>query len=177
MSGQQVVDLYKSLRGRADQYPDQGFDVSGRSNQSLAQAHKDLAASIKNDAASYLSSTGRGKLAQDWNDAIVYRAKSGAYEQALDGAGNVRVPELKRQLFKADVPLSDNAEMMAHIGASDPELFRGTPAAPRPGLMRRATAATLPAAGAAVGASLAGAPGAVAGEFLGKHFGDKLLRP
>lgn len=174
ITGQQAVDLSKALRAKANQFPDFGVNADNLAYSKISQAHVDAARAIENDVRSQLTADGNAKLADDWDAARVYRAKSGAYEEALDGAGNVRVPELKKQLFKAGVPLSGNAEMLANVGAQYPELFRATPAAPQPSILRKAAARSLPAIGGAVGAHF-GPFGAALGVEGGENLGRRLL--
>ena len=173
----QLVDQSIALRAKAKQFPDTGVNANNQTYQSIAQAHIDAARALENDARTTVSNNGDEELADNWDAARIYRAKSGAYEDALDGAGNVLPTVLKKQLLKAGVPLSDNAEMMANIAASHPELFRPVPTAPAPGLMKKAAAATLPVLGAGAGSYLSGPAGAIAGSVIGEHYGQKLLTP
>src|SRR6185437_6780554 len=122
ITGQQAVNLSKSLRSRANQLDGmQGANANNQLWSEVADAHRDAALAIENDVKSHLAGTGRSQLADAWDAGRVYTAKSYAYEHALDGAGNVRVMDMKRQLLNGE-PLSDNAELLATIGAQHPKL-------------------------------------------------------
>ena len=176
-TGQQVVTLSKALRAKANQFPDYGVNASNQTWSSISQAHMDAARSLEDDARTQFASDGNEQLADAWDAARVYRAKSAAYEHSLDGAGNIKATDLKNQLVKQGVPLTDNAELIANVAAQAPELFKGGPQAPQPGLVRQGVASALPWAGAAIGAHVAGPGGAIAGEVLGKRLGQKLAPP
>lgn len=176
ITGQQAVDLTKKLRNRANQLDGiQGVNANGDLWSDVAKAHLDAANAIENDVKTHLESIGNGGLADDWHDARVYTAKSYAYQHALDGAGNVRVPDLKRQLLNGE-PLSDNAEVLATVGAQNPELFRSTPAQSKPGIIRRAAARTVPVLGGIAGSHL-GPFGTALGVEAGQGIADRLLSP
>src|SRR6202020_2710 len=102
--------LSKTLRARAAQLDKaQGITASGDIPSDLADAHRDAAEAIENATKSHLENTDRGDLAQDWDDARVYTAKTYSAQDALDGAGNVNVSKLKQQILKGK-PLSGNLE-------------------------------------------------------------------
>lgn len=180
ITSQQGMQLSQTLRARASQIPDIGMNPATNQMWSdIGKAHIDAAKAIEGDMRTQFESDGQGQLADDWHNAVVYRAKSAAYEDALDGAGNVRATVLKNQLVKQDVPLTGNAKMIATVAAKQPEMFKGQPAAPRPGLVRKATAAVAPYAGAAVGGAAGtfiGVPGigAAGGAILGSHISNVL---
>lgn len=182
ITGQQAVDLSKALRARANQLDGlQGVNANNQLWSDVANAHRDAAVAIENDVREHLTARGQGQLADAWDAARIYRAKSGAYEHALDGAQNVRVPDLKRQMINGR-PVSDNMEILANMGAQHPELFRNTPAARRPGIMRRIVGRSVPALSAAGGAAVGGmvgfpSTGAVIGEGLGSGLEGKILPP
>src|SRR6185437_3705151 len=171
----------KMLAAGRHEYASPGYDgVQGANanNQlwsEVADAHRDAALAIENDVKSHLAGTGRSQLADAWDAGRVYTAKSYAYEHALDGAGNVRVMDMKRQLLNGE-PLSDNAELLATIGAQHPKLFSSTPAAPKPGLLRRAAARTVPVVGGMVGSHF-GPFGTAVGVELGQNVSDRLIPP
>jgi hypothetical protein len=177
ITAQQGVDASIALRAKAKQFPDYGVNANNQSWESVAKAHVDAARAIEGDIRTNLSSNGQESLADDWDNARVYRAISGAYEDALDGAGNVRVPELKKQLLRQGVPLTGNAAMLAKIGAAYPEMFKATPAAPQVGIVKKAVASTLPAVLGAAGAHVGGPFGAALGVGAGESLGNKVLRP
>ena len=176
MTGQQAVEFSKILRARANQLDMPGANAAGDLWSDVSQAHRDAAHAIEDDVTNHLTANGQGDLATAWDAARRYNAKSYAYQSALDGAGNVRVPDLKRQL-KNDVPLSDNAELIANIGASHPELFSGAPARPvEPGIVRKAAAKVAPAAGAVIGSHF-GPLGTILGTATGENIGERILKP
>jgi len=177
ISGAQAVDLSKKLRYRANQY-DRQAQLSGNPEASdLAELHRGAAEALEDAVRDHLSSTGQEKLAQDWDAARVYTAKTYSVQNALDGAGNVKVTALKQQLLK-NKPLSGNLETLANLGAQYPQAFKLSPvSAPAPGLIKRGIAGALPTIGTGAGAHVFGAPGAVAGKIIGEHLSEKILPP
>jgi hypothetical protein len=160
----------------------QGITASGDLPSDLADAHRDAAEAIEDATQQHLAATGRGQLAQDWDDARVYTAKTYSAQGALDGAGNVNVSKLKQQILKGK-PLSGNMETLANLGAQYPEAFRLTPpSAPAPGMIRRGAAALAPSAGALMGEALGsglGLPGvgSVMGAAGGKVAAERIVPP
>lgn len=177
ITGQQAVDLTKMLRNRAAQLDKAtGVTASGDTPADLAAAHRDLAEGIEDSVRDRLTATGRQQLADDWNNARIYTAKTYSVQSALDGAGNVKAGDLKTQLFKKQVQLSGNLEDLAHLSAAYPEAFRASRVTmPQVGPVKRAVAGALPLAGASVGGALGGGWGAAGGERGGAYLSNKLL--
>jgi hypothetical protein len=174
ITGQQAVNFSQVLRNRANQLDKvPGANASGQLWSEVADAHRDAAVAIENDVRSKLTDDGNEQMADDWNNARIYTAKTYTYQHALDGAGNVRVPDLKRQMLNGK-PLSDQSELLAHMGAQYPEMFRPNPAVPQPSMLRRAGARVLPAALGAAGSHL-GPFGAALGVEAGENLGKRLL--
>lgn len=175
MNGDQAVDSSRYLRNRASK----NF-TAAKGNPVLedtAQAHWDAAQAVEDEIERHLHSQGKGQMATDWDNARIYGAQSHSIESALDGAGNVKVTNLKQQLLKGK-PLSGNSEMLATLGAQYPRAFTLTQeSAPAPGLIRRATAGSLPLAGAGIGAHLGGPLGAVGGKMVGQSMADRIIPP
>lgn len=182
ISGKEAVNLSRKFRYRANQYDKQAMLSGSPEASDLAELHRGAAEAIEEAVKQHLDSSGNGQLAQDWDNARVYVAKTYSVQNALDGAGNVKVTDLKRQLLK-NKPLSGKLEMLANLGAQYPEAFRLTPASgPKPGLVRRATAAVIPHAATAAGAGLGSAigfpgAGAVAGRAVGESLSNRIVPP
>lgn len=177
ITGQQAVELTKVLRNRANQLDKAtGITASGDIPADIARAHRDLAETIEDSVREHLKSTGRESLADDWEKARVYTAKSYSVESALDGAGNVRASDLKTQLFKKGKPLSGGLEDIANLAAQHPEAFKiSRVTQPAPGVVRKAVAGALPAIGAGLGGYFGGGVGGFAGERTGHAIGEKVL--
>lgn len=184
ITGQQAVTLSKTLRNRATQLDKaQGITASGDIPADLADAHRDAAEAIENDTQAHLQDTGRGDLAQAWDDARVYTAKTYSAQDALDGGGNVNVSKLKQQILKGK-PLSGNLETLANLGARYPSAFKLTPeGAPNaPGVIRSTAAALAPAAGGLMGEVMGsglGVPGigSAIGAGVGRSVAGKIVPP
>ena len=173
ITGQQAVDFSQKARYLANQLEKNGQNPFARQD---AQMYRDAAEAVEDSVRDHLSSTGRGKLATDWDNARVYAAKSHSVESALDGAGNVRATDLKTQLFKKGKPLSGSLEDIANLSAQYPEAFKiSRVTQPSPGVVRKAVAGALPAVGAGVGGYLGGGVGGFAGERAGRAVGEKVL--
>jgi hypothetical protein len=170
ITGARAVELSKYLREKATDYFKEGTVEANEKGQ----AHWDAAQAIEDAVERRLNATGQGQVADAWDAARTYYAKTYSVQSALDGAGNVVVPKLKTQLIKGK-PLSGGLEDLATMGATNPEAFKTTPQAPQAGLIKRITAGVAPSAGATLGAVIGGGPGALAGELAGKKFGQKLL--
>lgn len=178
MSGQQAVDLSKNLRFRANQY-DRQASISGNPEASdLADTHRDAAQVIEDAVQRHLEKNGQGSLADDWDSARIYTAKTYSVQNALDGAGNVKVPALKQQLLKGR-PLSGNLEVLGNLGAQYPKAFTPTlESAPKIGLGRELAAKGVEMAGTGAGALIGSGipiPGAsAAGAIIGGTAAGKL---
>jgi hypothetical protein len=174
MTGSEAVDFSRYLRNKANKY----FAAAKGNPQyeDIGQAHWDAAQAVEDAVKDHLESTGKGQMASDWDKARVYAAKTYSVENALDGAGNVKVTDLKRQLLKGK-PLSGDLETLANLGAQYPEAFRTTRVTmPQAGPIRRATAAAAPVVGAGVGGWLGGPLGGAAGTAVGQNVGERILR-
>ena len=182
ISGKEAVDLSRKFRFRANQYEKQAQLSGSPEAADLAELHRGAAEAIEEAVKQHLDASGKGQLAKDWDNARVYVAKTYSVQNALDGAGNVRVTDLKRQLLK-NRPLSGNLEMLANLGAQYPKAFKLTPSSgPKPSLLRRATAAVIPHAATAAGAGLGSAigfpgAGAVAGRAVGESLSNRIVPP
>lgn len=175
ITGAKAVDFSKKARFLANQLEKNPANPFAAQD---AQMYRDAAEAVENSVRDHLETTGRGQMANDWDDSRRYVAKSYSVENALDGAGNVRAADLKNQLFKKGKPLSGGLEDVANLAAQYPEAFRTSRVtAPAPGIVRRATAAVVPhvttAAGAGAG-SILGPFGATAGAVSGRVLGEKL---
>lgn len=179
ITGQQAVDLTKMLRNRAAQLDrSTGITAAGDIPSDLAAAHRDLAEGIEDSVRDHLETSGNEQLADNWNNARVYTAKSYSVENALDGAGNVKAADLKTQLFKKGTPLSGGLEDIANLAAQYPEAFKITRITqPQAGLVRRAVAGAFPYVGGAAGAAIGGTPGAGIGVGAGEYAKAKMLNP
>lgn len=182
MTGEEAVDLSKKLRYRANQYDRQASIGGSPEASDLADLHRGAADAIEDAVQSHLEGAGQGQLAQDWDDARVYTAKTYSVQGALDGAGNVKATNLKTQLLK-NRPLSGNLEVLANLAAQYPQAFKLTQqSAPEAGLARRAAAAVIPhvttlaggAAGSMLGPFGSGA-GALGGRVIGERIADRIL--
>lgn len=173
ISGEQAVDMSRYLRNKANKY-----FAAAKGNpeyEDIGQTHWDAAQAVEDAVKSHLEASGSGDLAKNWDAARVYAAKTYSVQNALDGAGNVRVPALKAQLIKGK-PLSGDLETLANLGAQNPEALRTTRITmPKAGPLRRAAAYTLPVATSAAGAFVGGAPGAAAGDIVGKSLANRVL--
>jgi hypothetical protein len=177
MTGADAVDRSKKMRYRANQY-DRQASISGSPEASdLADLHRTAAEAIEDAVRDHLNGVGQPELAQNWDDARTYTAKTYSVQNALDGAGNVKATALKQQLLK-NRPLSGNLEVVANLAAQYPQAFKLTQeAAPQAGLVRRAAAAVAPglatAGGGAIG-SIFGPGGAAAGAMGGRVVGENI---
>lgn len=173
ITGEDAVDFSKKARFLANQMEKNPANPFAAQD---AQMYRDAAEAVEDSVRDHLAATGREQLADNWDAARVYTAKTYSVEHALDGAGNVRAADLKAQLFKNGKPLSGKLEQVATLAAQYPEAFRTTRVtAPQVSLLKRGAAAALPFAGAAAGGSLGGGMGAAAGEAAGAYAGNKLL--
>lgn len=174
ITGQEAVDLSKMLRNRAsvvEKSPN--FNAAGDSPQEIAAAHRDLAKSIEDSVKDHLSATGREGMADDWNSARIYTAKSYSVQDALDGAGNVRASELRK-----DPLVSGRLKEVSTLAGQYPEAFKTTRVtAPSVGMARRVAGAVAPLGGATIGGYLGGGPGAAGGEYVGERIRERLLSP
>jgi hypothetical protein len=177
MSGARAVELSKNLRFRANQY-DRQATISGSPEASdLAEVHRDAAQAVEDAVQRHLENNGQGSLADDWDSARIYTAKTYSVQNALDGAGNVKVPALKSQLLKGR-PLSGNLEVLGNLGAQYPKAFALTQeSAPRVSFAREAAAKLTEMAatggGALLGSGL-GPVGAATGATVGGLGGTRL---
>lgn len=181
ITGERAVDLSRYLRKEANKYY-----AAAKGNpefEKIADAHWDAAEAVEDAVERRLRASGNGQLATNWDNARTYIAKTYSVQNALDGAGNVVVPALKRQLLK-NKPLSGNLETLATLGAMYPDAFKNTPAAPTVGVGRQAVAAAIrhlgpPAAGAAGSAlgPLGAAGGVVGGKVLSDRIANRIAPP
>lgn len=119
----------------------------------------------------------RSSVADRWDKARIYNAKSEAWRGAIDGAGNVSGPKIKKLL--GDEPISGPMKEVGSVVAQYPELFKSTRLqTPGEGLLKRGARAVAPVAGAAAGTALFPGPmGASGGAALGELMSDRLLGP
>jgi hypothetical protein len=175
ITGEQAVDMSRYLRNKANKY----FSAAkgNPEYEDIGQAHWDAAQGIEDSVEQHLNATGQGQLAQAWDQARTYAAKTYSVQNALDGAGNVKVAALKGQLLKGK-PLSGDLETLANLGAQYPEAFKTTRVTmPSVGPIRRLAAGAAPAAGAAAGGWLGGPIGAAVGTAAGQHVGERIASP
>jgi len=191
MTGQQAVDSSKQLRSIARglyQDADNYNLTSVQQNQArtAAQAHYQAAKAVEggfreavtaDDAAKTAAgtpTTAGADTADAWDQARVYNAKAETWRGALDGAGNVIAPKIKKLLN--DEPITGPMKDVASVAAQYPELFRGTRLqTPTEGLIKRGVRAVAPMAGAAAGAHIAGPLGSMAGAGLAEYGVNKTL--
>ena len=169
ISGDKAVDLSRYLRNKANKY-----FAAAKGNpayEDVAQAHWDSAQAVEDAVKEALPP----EKAQAWDNARIYAAKTYSVQNALDGAGNVKVTDLKRQLLKGK-PLSGDLETLANLGAQYPEAFKTSRVTmPQVGIVRKVAAHAAPVAGAAVGGWLGGGLGGAAGTAAGQQLGGVIL--
>lgn len=173
LTGTQAVDLSRYLRNKANKY----FSAAKGNPlfEDIGQAHWDAAQAVEDAVRDHLQAAGQGDLATAWDQARVYAAKTYSVENALDGAGNVKVTALKQQLLKGK-PLSGDLETLANLGAQYPEAFKTTRVTmPQAGPIRKGAAYLAPIAGAGVGGMIGGTPGGAIGAAAGEHVAGKIL--
>lgn len=179
ITGAQAVDFSKKARFLANQLEK---DSSNPFASNDAQMYRDAASAVEDAVQSKVTADGNPQLAAAWDGARTYYAKTYSVQNALDGAGNVNVTALKRQLLK-NKPLSGNLETLANLGAQYPQAFKLTPSAtPQVGLMRRIAGRAAPGLGTAAGSLLGGSVGvptlgAIAGNAVGENVAGRLLPP
>ncbi len=173
ITGAQAVDFSKKARFLANTLEKNKQNPFASQD---AQMYRDAAEAVEDSVADHLTKSGNGELAENWDNARKYVAKTYSVQGALDGAGNVRAADLKTQLFRRGKRLSGSLEDVANLAAQYPEAFKTTRITmPQPGLIRRSIATVAPIAGAGVGGALAGGTGAVAGEMAGSYTGQRML--
>lgn len=181
MSGQRAVELSQELRDRArglfEDSENRNLLTSSERNaaRAAAQAHYQAAKAVEGGFRESVTATGQQALADAWDAARPYVAKANSWRDALDGAGHVIGPKI-RKLGLSDEPLSGPLKEAASVAAQYPELFRGTQLqTPKPGIIRKGIAAVAPVAGATAGGVAAGGTGALAGELAGREIGRRIL--
>jgi hypothetical protein len=191
MTGEEAVDSSKQLRSVArGLYQDaDNFNLTSvQQNQArtAAQAHYQAAKAVEGgfreaataqDAANTAAgtpTTAGADAADAWDQARIYNAKAETWRGALDGAGNVIAPKIKKLLN--DEPITGPMKDVASVAAQYPELFRGTRLqTPTEGVVKRGIRAVAPLAGAAIGAHAAGTLGSMGGAALGEYAANKAL--
>ena len=181
MDGSRAVELSQELRDRArglfEDSENRNLLTSSDRNaaRAAAQAHYQAAKAVEAGFRENAAAIGQEAIADGWDAARPYVAKASAWRDALDGAGHVIGPKI-RKLGLSDEPLTGPLKEAASVAAQYPELFRGTQLqTPKPGLVRKGAAALVPAAGATVGGAIGGGTGALAGELAGREIGRKIL--
>jgi hypothetical protein len=173
ITGSQAVDMSRYLRNKANKY----FSAAKGNPlfEDIGQAHWDGAQAVEDAVKDHLQTTGQGNLATAWDNARVYAAKTYSVENALDGAGNVKVTALKQQLLKGK-PLSGNLETLANLGAQYPEAFKTTRVTmPQAGPIRKGASYLAPIVGGGIGAAIGGTPGGAIGAAGGEYAAGKIL--
>jgi hypothetical protein len=194
MTGARSVELSSQLRSTArDLYQDaDNYNLRSADRNAArqeAQAHYQAAKAVEGgfreaaettDAARSAETgidniTTRTDVANNWDQARTYNAKVEAWRGALDGAGNVSGPKIKKLLN--DEPVSGPMKEVGSVVAQYPELFRGTRLqTPTEGLLKRGIRAVAPMAGAAAGEAIApGTLGSMGGAALGEYAVNKTL--
>lgn len=174
LNGADAVELSRGLRNEASQWSDYA-DRSGDPTASRTAArYRAAAKAVEAGFREGVTAQGQPQIADNWDAARTYAAKTYAWEDTLDGAGHASGPKVAK-LQRAGEPVTGPMQEAASVVAQYPELFRSTRlATPQPGLIKRGAAALAPAAGAAAG-SLLGPPGAIAGELAGRALADRIL--
>lgn len=190
MTGQQAVELSQNLRHEASSWWDYAQGSGGPPARATAKAYtaayKAVESGFREGATSADAAASEAKgspvrdntaIADNWDAARKYAAKTYAWEDTLDGAGNAAGPKVKKLMLQGE-PISGPMKEAASVVAQYPELFRGTRLqTPQEGLIKRGVRAVAPMAGAAVGAHLAGPLGSMAGSALGEVGAQKFLGP
>jgi len=180
MDGQSAFELSAQLRSTArglyDDAENMNLTYAQRTEaRQAAQAHYQAAKAVE---AGFREGTGQTEIADNWDAARVYTAKAEAWRGAIDQAGNVSGPKIKRLL--GDEPITGPMKSVASAVAQYPEMFRSTrlqtPAPP--GLVRSVTAKAAPVVGGVIGAVSPLGPiwGTAAGATLGERFANRLLK-
>jgi hypothetical protein len=195
MDGSRAVELSGQLRsvarGMYEDASNPNLTYAQRTEaRQGAQAHYQAAKAVEggfreaattNDAAQSAATgtptTAATDVADAWDKARVYKAKVEAWRGALDGAGNVSGPKIKKLL--ADEPVSGPMKEVGSVVAQYPELFRGTRLqTPPEGMLKKGARAIAPIAGAAIGEALVpGTLGAMGGSALGEYAAQRFLGP
>jgi hypothetical protein len=194
MTGARAVELSSQLRSSArDLYQDaDNYNLRSADRNSArqeAQAHYQGAKAVEGgfrEAAETADAARSGEtgidnvttqtnIANNWDQARTYNAKVEAWRGALDGAGNVSGPKIKKLLN--DEPVSGPMKEVGSVVAQYPELFRGTRLqTPTEGMLKRGIRAVAPMAGAAAGEAIApGTLGSMGGAALGEYAANKAL--
>lgn len=192
MTGARAVELSGQLRSVArGMYDDaENMNLTYAQRQAAreqAQAHYQAAKAVEGgfregataadaakSAATGVQTNAGATLADNWDKARVYNAKTEAWRGALDGAGNVSGPKIKKLLN--DEPVSGPMKEVGSVVAQYPELFRSTRLqTPQPGIIKRGAAAAAPMVGAGVGGFVGGPGGAMVGEHVGRVVGGKIV--
>lgn len=179
MSGERAVELSGQLRSVArGMYEDAGnmnLTYAQRAEaRTAAQAHYQAAKAVEGG---FREGAGNPQIADAWDQARIYNAKTEAWRGALDGAGNVSGPKIKKLL--ADEPITGPMKEVASVVAQYPELFRSTRLqTPQEGMLKRGLRSMAPIAGAAAGEAIApGSMGSMGGAALGEYTAQKFLGP
>ena len=179
MTGQQAVDLSGQLRsvarGMYEDADNYNLTYAQRADaRTTAQAHYQAAKAVEGG---FREGSGAADIADAWDAARVYNAKTEAWRGALDGAGNVSGPKIKKLL--ADEPVSGPMKEVGSVVAQYPELFRSTRLqTPQEGMLKKGIRGVAPIAGAAAGEMVApGTLGSMGGAALGEYAAQKFLGP
>jgi hypothetical protein len=193
MDGTTAVKLSSQLRSVArGLYEDSGnmnlTSVDRSAAREAADAHYQAAKAVEGgfregaqarDAAQSAAgtpTTAGTDVADAWDKARVYKAKSEAWRDSLDGAGNVIGPKVKKMMGDES---SDAIKAVGNTVAQYPELFRSTRLqTPQEGVVKKGVRAVAPMAGAAIGEAIApGGLGAASGAAVGKYGVNRFLGP
>lgn len=194
MTGDQAADLSPQLRSVArGQFQDAENpnltyaqrQAARQSAQAHYQAAKAVEAGFRENAEKPINTgteenpvmtPGDPSVADAWDKARVYQAKAEAWRGALDGAGHVIAPKIKK-IMLADEPMSPDMSKVASVAASDPELFKSTRLqTPPEGLTKKVVKAVAPMAGAALGGMIPFPGGPEVGAGAGQWLANKIAR-
>jgi hypothetical protein len=177
MDGARAVDLSQNLRSEARGYFSDAENLDSFADRKLARQKGQAAYQAAKAVESGFREAAPTDIADGWEAARPYVAKAASWSNALDGAGHVIGPKI-RKLMLNDEPISGPLKEAASVAAQYPELFRSTRlSTPQPSLAQRVVKGVAPLAGAGVGGYVGGPWGAAGGTALGAHAAEKLVGP
>lgn len=180
VSGGEFVDMSQRLRAVARSY-DTAYNRGGHPEAgALADLTHDAVDALEESGRDSLKASGKGDLADKWEQGRTTIAQTHDVAAALDGAGNVNVAALRRRPY-----LTGDLDMLANLGGRYPDAFRVTRISqPQVGLARRAAAAAAgpiaTAGGALLGSGMGPvgtAIGAAGGKVAGQRIAEKIAPP
>lgn len=114
MTGEDVVELTKALRQKAD---DLWSPTASGADKSVARAYRQASDAIENMAEANLERSGNTKVLEDFRNSRQVIAKSYSVEKALTGNGHVDARKLALQL-KRNKPLSGDLKTAAEFAGN-----------------------------------------------------------